>query len=437
MFNPEIFRAYDIRGVYEKDFDEGFAFLLGRALVKYLDVRNFLIAQDSREASAKISHAVIKGITSIGGNASYLSFVTLPFFNYVFNTRGMEGGIMVTASHNGPEYAGFKIFSSAKGIISSESGLTDIRDMIQRDSQLPENDLHRSARSLTVGGLSKYGGQSKILDIDPLLNDYTIFIFKQSELKKEEIKDIKIKVSGPPALIREYKYLSKKINLKTVENDQDLGFTFDGDADRINVSDKAGKIIRPDYLTGLFVQDIVKFWKKPSVVYDLRFSRGVTSRFKAWKINAYRSKVGRANVRKLMGVHDADIGGELSGHIFFKDAQWNEMPLLSMLYLLRMVKRSNQQIGDLVKQFETWSSYGEISIPFNQDSEKLKNIVAALKQKFGDGQIDFLDGVTIEYPDWWFNIRPSNTEPLIRLIVEAKFKDQLEKHLNELKSIIG
>ena len=187
-----------------------------------------------------------------------------------------------------------------------------------------------------------------------------------------------------------------------------------------------------DFITGILVQHEKKFWFKPKIVYDIRFSRGVKERFKEWGIIAFPSRVGRAFLRDNMVRHKADIAGELSGHIFFKEAYYNELPLLAILRILNIMVQTGRNIDELAEPFKTWFNSGEINIALSVERLAFREISERLEEKYKDGKIGELDGITIEYPNWWFNLRPSNTEPLLRLVVEAKTPELLKDKVKEI-----
>ena len=427
-YNPEIFKAYDIRGIYGQDFDADFAFSLGAALVRYINKKCFLVAHDDREFSAELADSINRGITSAGGDVKFLGLATTPFFNFVFKKLGVNAGVMLTASHLGNEYVGFKIFGEGGVIIGLDSGLEQIKSI------LIENKNIETAR---------YGGKIIKQDRQKLINLYTDFIIKEAGWEGKDAGQLKINVKSPPTAKYELALLLDKSGLKNSDQEFDISFEFDFDADRIYVSDSAGQTIRSDYITGLLVQDKIRFWSKPKVVYDFRFSRGVLEKFVSWGIRIVRSKAGRAFMRRCMAKCRADIGGELSGHIYFGRANYNELPLLVVLRLLKIINKNKKNIGELVEQFKTWFNSGEINITKHR-AWNMKQVFGKLKEKYKDGKVDELDGLTIEYDDpaddgasWWFNLRPSNTEPVLRLVVEAKTKNLLEEKVGEISELIS
>lgn len=422
IFNPEIFRAYDIRGIYGQDFDEEFAFKLGQALVKYINKRRFLIGHDNRQFSEKLAQALTKGITSVGADVEFIGLTSTPLFNFAFKKLGVNGGVMLTASHLGPRYGGFKVFGEDGIIVGSGSGLEKIKII------LAENKKFEA---------SKYGGKLIKQDRQKLIDAYVDFIIKKSSWNNHNLNTVRVKIEPQATIADELGVLLKKTGIKKIENEQyDISFGFDEDADRIHIFDSVAEPIPSEFIMGLLAQESVKFWAKPKVIYDWRFSRGVLEKFKEWGIKAVRSKNGRAFMKENMVKHNADIGGELSGHIYFKEANYNEMPLLVMLRLIKIIGKSGKSINELVEPFRTWFNSGEINITKHATWD-MEQVFGKLKEKYMDGKIDELDGIMVEYPDWWFNLRSSNTEPVVRLVVEAKTKDLLNGKVLEINELIG
>lgn len=418
-FNPEIFRAYDIRGVYGQDFDEDFAFQLGAVLVKFLNRRKFLVGHDDRIFSPKLAEAVTRGITSVGGDVDYIGRATTPLFNFAFKLFGVNGGIMVTASHIPQEYGGFKVFSEGSKIIHSGSGLEQLRNTL--DGALET---------------ARHGGRTNEPDKKELLKKYADFIFQKAQIRTGELDSLAVKINTPPIGRDELDLILEKTKITRVDSNYDVAFSFDADADRINVFDSNDLPVQSDYIVGFLLQDMIGFWRKPSVVYDLRFSRGVLEKFKEWGAPHFRSRVGWSFLKENAMRHKADIAGELSGHILWKETNYSEMPLLTMLKILKVMKKTGKSIAELVGPFQIWFNSGEINIQFPVSSFQFSVVAQRLKEKYSNGKIDELDGITVEYENWWFNLRPSNTEPLLRLVVEAKTKNLLDEKVAELKILI-
>jgi phosphomannomutase len=258
IHNPGIFKAYDIRGIYGLDFGDGFAFKLGAVLVKFLNGKRFLIAKDNRDFSFELAQSLMKGITRAGGDVYFINSATTPLFYFAFRKLGVDGGIIVTASHNGPEYGGFKIFKENCEPIALGSGLEAIRDLING------GDLE----------ISKYGGKIYKPDKQEFLENYTEFVIKKSDVQPAELKSFEIAVEGDELVKKETSLLFAKLDIYSSEKNPDIVFSLDGDADRLTVFDNNGRKVNPDLVLGLLTKEKINFFSKPKVVHDLRFSRG-------------------------------------------------------------------------------------------------------------------------------------------------------------------
>lgn len=418
-FNPEIFRDYDIRGVYGKDFDASSAFQLGGAFVRYLNRRKFLVANDGRDFSQTLAESLMEGITSAGGDVEYIGLSSLPFFYFVLDKLGVDGGAMVTASHNPPEYGGFKLFRGDGSQIDLKSGLKVVEQLLAEG-----------------GEVSKYGGRVGKSQAGELKRKYIEYAKKKSGISPAGIRSLKVKIEGEGAGAEEARTLLSDIGILRDEAQFDIAFSFDDDADRLIVLNGAGEQILPDLILGLIVKDKRRFFSRPKVVHALNLSKGVLEKFEEWGIKTYESKVGRPHIRELMVKHHADYGGELSGHILFKNNNYCELPLEAMLMILKIVANGGKDINQLVEEFKNWSNSGEINIESEKPGKSMVNLVPLLKEKYADGKLKELDGLTVEYPDWWFNLRPSNTEPFLRLVIEAKTKDLLDEKIGGITEII-
>ena len=378
---------------------------------------------------------MIRGIISLGGRAHYLGMSTTPLYNFVLNDLKFAGGIMVTASHNPDGWGGFKVFDSEGAI--ADKKLAKYAQLVTNENVLPDSPLHKAVqKSNVIKDLSQYGGEVKLLNRERLLDRYATAAVKVSNIKLKDIVGIKIKIEGSTPLLREVHHLRKILPLKIVTEGFDVVFKLDEDADRIAVYDRSENLIRSDHLFGLFVQKKKRFWKKPIVVHDPRFSRGVLEMFKKWGIKFYRSKAGRSFIREAMVKHRADLGAELTGHFFYKTMHSHEASLLTMLDTLLLLQNNKKDLQTMTKQFLSWRNSGEINIPLASNPKTPVHIIESLKQKFHDGHQDQLDGLCVSYKDWWFLVRASNTEPVIRLIVEARNESMMKETTAELEAII-
>jgi phosphomannomutase len=430
----DIFRAYDVRGIYPEEINTQVALKVANAACRFLKARRIIVAHDVRESSPELASAVLEGATIAGAEVTYIGHSTTPLFYYAVKESGADGGIMITASHNPKEYNGLKIVGKGASPIGLETGLRDIKalygehlaeaatsGLVHEDDDLQKSyieflrDQVKFSKDLNV--VIDAGNGSVIFVIKPLLgrtelNVHQLFFEPNGKFPGRGPDPIKEGALG--ALQR-----------KVIETGSDIGFAFDGDGDRVTVVNEKGEIVSPQFILALL-------WQakgKGKVVYDLRFSRSVKELFGDQGI---KSKVGHSFICQAMAKEKADIGGETSGHFFFKEMNYTESSVLAMIALLNYLSASGKKISELVVPLEKYAGSGELNIPIESHDAGM-GILQKLKEEYKDGTIDELDGLTVEYDNWWFNIRPSNTEPLLRLVVEATNKELLGQKVDELK----
>ena len=434
----DIFRAYDVRGIYPEEINTQVALKVANAACRYLKARRIIVAHDVRESSPELASAVLDGATIAGAEVTYIGHSTTPLFYYAVKESGADGGIMITASHNPKEYNGLKIVGKGASPIGFETGLNDIKSLYREplaeaetSGLVHEDDDLRKAYTDFLREQIKFskdlnvvidaGNGSAVFVIKPLLSHIQ---FNIHQLFFEP--NGKFPGRGPdPTKDGALQELQKKVT----ETGSDIGFAFDGDGDRLVVVNEKGEIISPQFILALL-------WEakgKGKVVYDLRFSRSVKELFGD---SGVKSKVGHSYICQAMVKEKADIGGETSGHFFFKEMNYTESSVLAMIALLNYISASGKKISELVAPLQKYAGSGEINISI-ESKEKATSILSKLKEDYKDGKIDELDGVTVEYEDWWFNIRPSNTEPLMRLVIEANNKELLDQKVGELKKLIS
>ena len=392
-----IFHVYDIRGIYPDEINEDVVFKIAAGIVKFLNPDKLVVSQDIRKSSGSIKDSVISAVTAFGVDVIDIGSATTPLFYFAVNKFAAAGGIMITASHNPPNYNGFKIVREEAIPIGEQSGLMQIKKL---------------SEDIEIKGIRK----GKIVEKN-LEEEYKDFLLNKSGLLKEpEIKDIK--------------------------------FEYDPDSDRLLVY-KNNKKIRADLLSGVIIKDFLdkkSFFNrfiKPKFIYDLRFTRAIPEFIRENGGEAIRSRVGHPFIKEAMRENGALFGAELSGHFYFKDVYYVEAPDLMKFKILKIMQETGKSISELIKPFEKYFHSGEINIEVqnakikNQnDNSKFKIIKDKLKEIYKDGRIDELDGITIEYSDWWFNVRPSNTEPVVRLVVEGKTQYIMEQKVKEITDLI-
>ena len=446
-----VFKAYDVRGVYPDEINKELSFKIGGATVEFLKANlpagrqgTLVVGEDCRLSSPTMRGAVIDAATRAGAKVYYIGACTTPLFYFSVDKLKADGGTMVTASHNPPQYGGLKIVGSQSRPIGSESGLKEIEKISQGEIQ-PARDM------------------GKVEEVN-LTDDYIDFVIQKSGIRSEKLKNLRIVVDagngmtplvlGPlfekigikPSLLyfdvdcsfpNHSPDISKAealadLKRKVLETRADIGIAFDGDGDRASFLDKNGNKIGAEFILALLFKSESGFFRKPKTVYDLRASKSVKELLGGAGI---RSRVGHAPIKELMRKHNAVLGGELSGHFFFKEMGYAESSMLAMLKVLKIISESNKSLDELIKPFQKYFHSGEVNMPID-NNEQGKIIIQKLKEKYKDGKVDELDGVTVEYVDWWFNLRLSNTEPIIRLVVEADTEVMMEEKRNELLKVI-
>ena len=437
LMNQSTFRAYDIRGIYPDELNEEIAGRIAGATAKFLNAKKLVMGEDARTSSPALRKAVLEGATKAGCDVYYIGQCTTPLFYFSVNNLGADGGIMVTASHNPPQYNGLKIVGRGGVPIYSGSGLKDIQKLLELDNT------------------SKQAGSVEEISV---LNQYLNFLVRESSGKNKRIrfvidasngvapvvlKPLLEKLNLDPILLNfdidgnfpnHSPDISKKDNLqqlknKIIETGADLGFAFDGDADRLTVLDEKGDKLPAEFVVGLLFKAQSGLFRKLKVVYDLRFSKSIKELVGK---NGFPSPTGYVYVRGKMEEIGADLGGELAGHFDFKEMNYAESAMLAMLRILNIVASSGKTLSALVEPFKKYVNSGEINIEINQNDSLRSKIMENFKNKYSDGKQNFLDGITVEYPEWWFNARFSNTEPLIRIVVEAGTKELMEQKKEEL-----
>lgn len=442
--NKEIFKAYDIRGIYPGDIDEDTVYKIGRAAVIELHAKILAVGRDARESGPSLFTALKNGITDAGCDVIDLGMITTPMLYFSSHHLDVDGAIAVTASHNPGEYNGIKICRKDAVPVGSTSGLNTIRDAVITDN---------------FGDVTTHGIVSQH-DIKPAY--YNFFsTFAQFNNKKFTIVVDCANTMGVLELPFYKKYFADNFNVielycdlnnaynaheanplntdtlkelqeKVVTEHADLGIAYDGDADRIGFVDETGSIIPMDLTTGLIAKIMLEKNPGATILYDLRSSRAVKEVIEESGGIAHECRVGHAFIKAQMKEENALFAGELSGHYYFQANKNGEVSSLAAFTLLNLMTETGKKISDLVANLRRYAHSGEI----NSEVHDKDSIIAALKEKYADGVITELDGIKVDYPDWWFNVRASNTEPVLRLNCEATTHELMEKKRNELLEFI-
>ncbi len=402
IFNPAIFHANDVRGVYPDDFDAAFAQQLGGRVAAWLKAGTIVVGRDGRASSDELAYALRDGAVHTGAEIIDIGVVSTPQFVWAIRSLNAVGGIMVTASHNPEKYNGFKVVAN-RG---------DSPEIVGGDALRQIYDSH-------VHGHNGGGTVTR----HAITNDYAAAVAYAAGWKGGV--ELRVSLDGPDAVLAVIKRLGP------IAPDHGLAARFDTDGDRIAFFDD-GKPVPADFIFLLLAEQL----KLEPVVFDLRFSRTVKERLTARAVSYTVSRVGRLYVTEAMRASGAAFGGETSGHYYWKEMGGMECPELTLLRLYAIVQKSGKTLTELLKPYKVFHKSEEISIPI-RDRKEADNILHKISAHFHDATTSRADGLTVEYPDWWFNIRPSNTEPVMKLIVEAKEKNLLDQRVGEILAVSG
>ena len=443
--DPAIFGAYDVRGIYGQNLNEDVAYQIGRATAQYLNVPEIAVGRDMRVSSPQIAEALIRGITDQGVNAIDLGLTTNDGLYFAVGKFNYPAGAMVTASHNPGKYNGIKFCRAQAFPISKDTGLADIRDLAVKGAfKTPEH-------------------KGQIIKRD-IIDDYVQHALSFIDVKK--IKPLKIVVdagNGMAGLImpRVFEHLPCElvplyfeldgtfphhpaspiepenmvdVQKKVREVGADLGAAFDGDADRMFPVDEHGDLVDGSMVTAMVTNSLLQKHPGSTILYNLIVSKSVPELIEKLGGQGLRTRVGhsfiKADMRRVNGI----FGGEHSGHFYFRDNWYADSGLIALLITLELISSEDKPLSEIIKPLDTWVRSGEINSKVSDVQSKLQG----LEEHFGKSakSIDKLDGLTVDYGDWWFNVRPSNTEPLLRLNVEAKNQQQMEQKRDEVLAFI-
>jgi phosphomannomutase len=452
--NPEIFKAYDIRGVYPDDFNEEDAWKIGHAAARFLPSlikgyerglqysQSVCVGRDMRLHSESLANALIEGIRSAAVGVIDIGMIDTPQMYFAINYLKTCGGIDVTASHNPARYNGFKISGRGAIPIGGDTGLKEIKHLatalphtkgnptgpLEQRDLWPEykkhvlQSLRRNLRKKKVAIDASNGMAGKAVPI--LFADVPLEIV---ELNFEHTG--KFKHDPDPLKNRSLSQVKATVKREGC----DFGVCFDGDADRLVLVDEAGAVISNDLLTALLVPYFLEKKPKSAIVYDLRSSRVVMEEIIKYGGTPRRERVGHAYMKKAMRDTHAIFGGELSGHYYYEENFYADSAVITLVYVLNVVDEKDKPVSELIQPLRRYCSSGEINFKVDNKQAKMEE----LARRYSDGQIDYLDGVTVGFKEWWFNCRPSNTEPLLRLNVEAKTREMLDEKLAEIEQQLG
>jgi phosphomannomutase len=446
VLDPKVFKAYDVRGIYPTELDEDGAYAIGRAYVEQFEPRRIAVGHDMRVSSPTMAKSLIRGATDAGANVLDLGLVGTEMVYFAVGDLELDGGVAVTASHNPKEYTGMKIVRRGALPVGGESGLLEIRD-----------------RAMALGDASggQTPGQVQEYDVWPAYVERVLSFVDASAIEPLRVViDAANGMAGvmlPPVLerlpIEAVRYYFEPdgtfpnhepnpllpenrefIVQRTKAEGADFGVAFDGDADRCFFVDDTGEFVPGDFVTALLAESVLEKQPASKIIYDLRASWAVPETVESAGGTPLINRVGHAFIKHRMREEGATFGGEVSGHYYFREFSQADSGVVPFLLMLELVSRRGQSLSEILRPFrERYFITGELNTPVSDVALKLQE----LKERFGpEGEVSHLDGISVDADDWHFNVRPSNTEPLLRLNLEARSEELMERKRDEVLDVI-
>jgi phosphomannomutase len=447
--NPAIFKAYDIRGIYPEDLDAEAARAIGRAVARFLGRSPVVVGRDMRESGGPLGDALEQGLLGEGADVVDVGRVATPMVYFATAARHAAGGVMITASHNPGRYNGFKVCREEAIPVGIETGLAEIGDLARSTLGAPNPAPRGEIRQDRV----QEGYFESLLKLFPSRPSLRVVIDAGNGIAGEAVSGLLDRL--PLQLTRLYFEPDgsfpnheadplKRENLEDLirevqHREADLGVAFDGDGDRAVFVDEKGEPVPADLMTAALTQAafdhaLLGAEAGAPIVYDLRSSRVVPEVIRGCGGVPVRSRVGHAFIKQRIRDEGAIFGGELSGHYYFRfpAGYVADDGTAAFLLLLEALALTEKPLSNLWRPFQRYSQSGEI----NRRVKDVSGVLRRIREVFSDGRADELDGLTVEYPDWWFNVRPSNTEPLLRVNVEAQSDRDLARHRDRILDLI-
>ncbi|TAH38755.1 MAG: phosphomannomutase/phosphoglucomutase [Planctomycetota bacterium] len=444
-----VFKAYDIRGVYPDELNEDLAQRIGRAFADFLGAGPIAVGRDMRASAPAIQEACMRGIQDGGRNVIDLGLTSTPQAYFAIGHLGAAGGLNTTASHNPARYIGFKLCREEAKPISADSGIREIEKMA-RSSPPPVRsprgqrtkrdtldayaahvsgwaDFARPVRlaSDAANGMAAHTFPAVLKNL-PQIEHHGLYYQLDGRFPNHEANPLK------DSTLRD---LGEHVRRTKAE----LGAAFDGDADRCRFLDETGRPVGNDIVTALVAREVLAKEPGAAIIYDLRSSWVLPEEIRKAGGVPVRERVGHSFLKARMREHQAPFGGELSGHYYFRDNWYADNAEIMLLQVLSLLSRSDRPFSAMLAELQRYHSTGEINFHVPDP----RAAIAQIKRQFADGRQDELDGVTIRYGElgtpgwWWFNLRPSNTEPLLRMVLEADTRARMEDMSAKLISALG
>ena len=443
QMDASIFKSYDVRGIYPAQINADVAYGAGRAFVAFTNARTVAIGRDMRPSGPELFAAFARGANEGGADVVDIGMVSTDALYFTVGKFGYDGGVMITASHNPKEYNGLKFCRQEAQALSAETGLNAMRDMILSGSYPPaarrgsisQRDIHDAFADHVLGFVDPKQIKPFKIAIDAGNGMGGVMcrpIFKRLPCT---IVEMYFEPDGnfpnhPPSPIEPENMVD--LQRKVREERCDLGVAFDGDADRMFIVDEKAELIGGDMVTAIVGLNTLKRYPGSKILYNLICSRSVPEVIERAGGIPVRSQVGHSLIKATMREQDIVFGGEHSGHFYFRNNWFADSGIIALMQCLEVFSSAGKPVSEVIAPIDTRVRSGEINSTVADIPGKLREI----QDHYSDGQIDHLDGVTIQYRDWWMNVRPSNTEPLLRLNVEGDTRALMERHRDEALALI-
>ncbi|MGZ8687752.1 MAG: phosphomannomutase/phosphoglucomutase [Gaiellaceae bacterium] len=444
MLDPKVFKAYDVRGIYPTELDEEGARAIASAYVEQFEPRKIAIGRDMRVSAPSMAAAAIDGAVAAGADVVDIGLVGTEMVYFAVDSLGLDGGIMVTASHNPKEYTGMKIVRRGALPVGGDSGLYDVRDRaltgtvpVMERGTVTEQDVYPAfvERVLSFVDVDAIKPLRVVIDaangmagvmLPPVLERLPLdtvpcFFEPDGTFPNHE----------PNPLLPENREF---IVSKTLDEHADLGVAYDGDADRCFFVDDTGEFVPGDFVTALLAESILEKEPGGKVIYDVRASWAVPETIERAGGEPLLNRVGHAYFKHRMRSDGAVFGGEVSAHYYFRDFSQADSGVVPFLLMAELLSKRGRKFSELLRDYrERYFLTGELNTPVSDVALKLQE----LKERFGpEGTVSHLDGISVDADDWHMNVRPSNTEPLLRLNLEARSEELMERKRDEVLEVI-
>ena len=444
QIDPGLFKSYDVRGIYPSELNDDIAYGIGRCFPSLVGGTRIVVGRDMRPTGERLFEAFARGATEAGADVTYIGMVSTDALYFAVGAYGFDGGVMITASHNPAQYNGMKFTRANAEAISLDTGLSTIRDRISSGELPPPADrvgkiTEQNVLDAFAEHCLSFIDASKIkpfkIAIDAgngMAGETVPHVFKRLPC---EVIPLYFELDGtfpnhPASPIEAENMVDLQAAVR--KHGCDLGVAFDGDADRMFIVDEKGDLIDGSTVTLLVALNTLKKYPGAKILYNLICSRSVPEMVEKAGGVPVRSQVGHSIIKKTMREEDIVFGGEHSGHFYFKKNWYADSGMIALMQCLEVFSESGKSVSATIAPLDTRYRSGEINSPVKDSKATLQR----LQEHFKDAQIDHLDGITIAYPHWWLNVRPSNTEPLLRLNVEGDTKELMEQHRDEALAII-